>query len=84
MTLPTAGSIAMSIKGVFMSEFNYEKSVKRLEEIVKALESGEFTLDKMMKLYEEGITISAQCNKALDEAEFKITELSLKGNYENE
>ncbi|MBQ6264382.1 MAG: exodeoxyribonuclease VII small subunit [Clostridia bacterium] len=67
-----------------MSEFNYEKSVKRLEEIVKALESGEFTLDKMIKLYEEGVAISTECNKALDEAEFKITELASKGNSNND
>lgn len=74
----------MLIKGDYMSEFNYEKSVKRLEEIVKALESGEYTLDKMMKLYEEGIALSSECNKALDDAEFKITELASKGNSDNE
>ena len=67
-----------------MSEFNYEKSVKRLEEIVKALESGEYTLDKMMKLYEEGIALSSECSKALDEAEFKITELAAKGISDDE
>ena len=67
-----------------MSEFNYEESVKRLEEIVKALESGEHTLDKMMKLYEEGIALSSECSKALDDAEFKITELASKGNSNNE
>ena len=67
-----------------MPDFNYEKSLKRLEEIVKALESGEYTLEKMMTLYEEGVSLASQCNKALDEAEFKITELASKGNSENE
>ena len=67
-----------------MPDFNYEKSLKRLEEIVKALESGEYTLEKMMALYEDGVSLASQCNKALDEAEFKITELASKGNSENE
>ncbi|MBQ8944384.1 MAG: exodeoxyribonuclease VII small subunit [Clostridia bacterium] len=67
-----------------MSDFNYEESVKRLEEIVKILEAGNCTLEQMMKLYEEGISLSSKCGKALDEAEFRITELSPKGSTDNE
>lgn len=54
----------------------YETAVKRLEEIVAALESGELSLDKSLKLYEEAAELSAFCQKYLDEAEGKLTILS--------
>ena len=56
--------------------FEYEESVKRLEEIVRKLESGELSLDDSVKLYEEGTRLSAECYKKLKNAEQKITELS--------
>ena len=72
------------MKRSFMTDFNYEKADKRLEEIVKLLENGELSLDGMMKLYEEGVALASQCGKALDEAEFKIAELSAKGENTDE
>ncbi|MBQ4244154.1 MAG: exodeoxyribonuclease VII small subunit [Clostridia bacterium] len=63
-----------------MENFNFEKAVEKLEKTVEKLEKGDLSLDEMMKLYEEGVSLSSQCSKALDEAEFKITELSAKGN----
>ena len=35
-------------------DMNYEQSVKRLEEIVSTVESGNLSLDDSFKLYEEG------------------------------
>ena len=64
-----------------MEKINYEKSVARLEEIVDKLESGNLSLEEMMKLYEEGTSLAAMCSKKLDEAQLKITELS-KGEQE--
>ena len=46
----------------------YEAAMKRLEEIVTALESGELPLDKSLKLYEEATELSAFCKKYLDYA----------------
>lgn len=60
-------------------KFNYEASVKKLEQIVAQLESGELELEKMLKLYEEGTRLAVACGKALDAAELKITELSENG-----
>jgi exodeoxyribonuclease VII small subunit len=57
----------------------YETAVKRLEEIVALLEKGGQTLDESVKLFEEGATLAAFCNKALKEAELKITKLSEAG-----
>ncbi len=56
-------------------EFNYEESIKRLEEIVKLLEDGGLPLEKTVELFSEGTTIIAACGKYLDEAEQKITTL---------
>lgn len=55
---------------------SFEEAMKRLSEIVETLEAGESTLEDSMKLFEEGAKLSAQCYKALDQAEQKITELT--------
>ena len=59
-----------------MEQLQYEIAVKRLEEIVAALEKGGVTLDEAVKLFEEGAKLAAFCNKALKDAELKITQLS--------
>lgn len=59
-----------------MAKINYEKSVARLEEIAEKLESGSLSLEEMMKLYEEGTVLAAQCNDILTKAQLKISELS--------
>ncbi len=56
-------------------ERNYEKSVKRLEEIVALLENGGLPLEKTLELFSEGTALVSECGKFLDEAEQKITKL---------
>lgn len=56
---------------------NFEQSMTRLEEIVRALESGSATLDESLKLYEEGIGLVRACSAKLDEAESKIKLLNV-------
>lgn len=63
-----------------MAELNFEKSITELENIVKKLESDSLTLDEMIKLFEKGIKLSAECNKMLDNAENKINILIKKEN----
>ena len=58
-----------------MKEQSFEEAICELEKIVEKLESGEKTLDESMKLFEDGMNLSAYCNKALDEAEKKIVKL---------
>jgi len=55
----------------------FEKSLVRLEEVVKRLESTELSLDEAMKLFEEGVKLSRECQKQLEEAEGKV-EILLK------
>lgn len=56
-------------------EQNYEKSLKRLEEIVALLEEGGQPLEKTLELFSEGNALISACGKYLDDAEQKITKL---------
>lgn len=56
---------------------DFEKSLARLEEVVKRLESPELSLDEAMKLFEEGVKLSRECQKQLEEAEGRV-EILLK------
>ena len=51
----------------------FEESMKKLEDIVIELENGNLNLDESVNKFEEGMKISKQCNKILEEAEKKIT-----------
>ena len=55
------------------TEVSFEENIKELEEIIKKLESGEVSLDEMLKLYEEGIQRTRECTQQLKKAEQKIT-----------
>ena len=60
-----------------MSDF--ESSLKELEEIVGRLEGGDLPLEQSLELFEQGVRLSRDCQKRLDEAERKV-EILLKGN----
>lgn len=55
----------------------FERSLARLEEVVRKLESPQLSLDEAMKLFEEGVALSRECQKQLEEAEGKV-EILLK------
>lgn len=55
----------------------FEQSLARLEEIVRRLESASLSLDDAMKLFEEGVALSRDCQNQLDQAEGKV-EILLK------
>ena len=56
---------------------DFEGSLGRLEEIVGKLESANLSLDDAMKLFEEGVQLSRECQKYLEQAEGKV-EILLK------
>lgn len=56
---------------------DFEKSLARLEEVVRRLESPQLSLDEAMKLFEEGVELSHECQKQLEEAEGRV-EILLK------
>lgn len=50
----------------------FEESLKKLETIVDQLEKGDLPLEESLKLFEEGVGLSAVCKKELDAAEGKV------------
>jgi exodeoxyribonuclease VII small subunit len=57
----------------------FEECIQRLEKIVDQLEKGEIPLEQALKLFEEGIELSNNCRKELEDAEGKV-EILLKQN----
>ena len=57
---------------------SFEDKIEELEKIVSEIEKGDLNLDDTVKKFEEGINISKECNKILEEAEKKITKLVKK------
>jgi exodeoxyribonuclease VII small subunit len=53
-------------------EHSFEEALTRLEEIVESLDDESLSLEKSIELYEEGILLSKQCTKTLEEAELRI------------
>lgn len=51
---------------------SFEKKLTRLEEIVQKMETGELSLEDSLKLFEEGVKLTRECNKELNEAEQKV------------
>lgn len=51
---------------------SFEESLKQLEAIVEKLEKGDLPLEDSLKLFEEGVGLSAACKKELDTAEGKV------------
>jgi exodeoxyribonuclease VII small subunit len=50
----------------------FEESLKKLETIVGQLERGDLPLEDSVKLFEEGMQLSTDCKKQLEEAEGKV------------
>tara|TARA_B000000475_G_C15801298_1_gene367666 strand:- start:2 stop:208 length:207 start_codon:yes stop_codon:yes gene_type:complete len=61
----------------------FEKSIKRLEEILKIIESSDVDLEKMLKLFDEANTVALDCQSELKKAKAKIqTVLDKNGEIE--
>jgi exodeoxyribonuclease VII small subunit len=56
-------------------KLNFEAALKRLEEIVEKLESGNSSLDESIKLYEEGMVLGKSCMTQLNEAKLKLKKI---------
>ena len=54
-------------------EVNFEELMVKLEEITNKLEKEQLSLDESVKLFEEGMKISKDCNAKLEDAEKRIT-----------
>ena len=52
--------------------------MKRLDEIVEQLEEDKLPLDKMIALYEEGVSLARACGEKLESAEQKVKLIAKK------
>lgn len=77
MTVGSAGANAraMAEQGGEVTELSFEAALKRLEEIVRKLESGEASLDEAIALYAEGDRLKQQCEARLQAAQAKIEQI---------
>jgi exodeoxyribonuclease VII small subunit len=49
-----------------------ESRLTELETILEELESGDLELDQALKKFEQGVKLSRECQKTLEDAEIKI------------
>jgi len=68
----TAKAFAMSDPADAIQQLSFEAALKRLEEIVRKLESGEASLDESIDLYSEGDRLKQQCEARLQAAQARI------------
>jgi exodeoxyribonuclease VII small subunit len=53
----------------------FEVAIKRLSEIVQALERGDLPLEESLRLFEEGVQLSRVSQQRLDAAEKRVEQL---------
>lgn len=59
-----------------MSEkLSFEKSMERLEQIVRAMERGDAPLEESLKLFQEGTELVRSCGKMLEDAEMQVNKV---------
>ena len=54
------------------SSKSIEARLRELETILEELESGDLELDQALKKFEQGVKLSRECQKTLEDAEMKI------------
>ncbi|OPX36014.1 MAG: exodeoxyribonuclease VII small subunit [Desulfobacteraceae bacterium 4484_190.1] len=66
-----------------MAEQKFEDAMKKLEEIVQNLESGDLPLEDALNVFEEGTKLSKFCSSKLEEAEKRVNVLvrDVNGKY---
>lgn len=58
----------------------FEDNMKRLEQIVRAMERGDVALEESLKLFQEGTELVRSCGKLLDEAELQVKKIMTDAN----
>ena len=61
-----------------MSQNNatFEDNMKRLEQIVRAMERGDVPLEESLKMFQEGTELVRSCSKILDEAQLIVKKIA--------
>lgn len=58
-----------------LNKLSFEDAMKRLEEIINSLESGEVKLEDAIELYTEGIKLQEYCENKLNNAKLKVEKI---------
>lgn len=56
---------------------SFEQSMERLEQIVRAMERGDVSLDESLKLFQEGTQLVQSCEKKLEDARLQVKQISV-------
>jgi exodeoxyribonuclease VII small subunit len=51
---------------------NFEVSLTALEKVVRELERGDLPLEESLKLFEQGVKLSRECQERLNQAERRV------------
>ncbi len=66
-----------SYKIMDKQDLTIEQAFQRLEEITQKLEAGQLDLETTIALFEEGMKLAEHCSQKLDEAELRVTQLTI-------
>jgi len=72
----------MADKGI--ASLSFEDSYERLEMVIQRLEKPDLTLDESVALYEEGIHLAEHCDRQLEDAELRVSQLLSESDLEDE
>ena len=61
-------------------DLTFEENLKKLEDIVEQLESGDIDLEKSVALYEKGMIIKNNCEAKLKKVEMQIKKIKIENN----
>lgn len=63
-------------------ELKFEEALKELENIVRAMESGQAKLEDSLQNYEKGVKLAGICEKRLKEAKTKLEKIAVSSTGE--
>ena len=61
-------------------ELTFEENLKKLEDIVEQLESGNIDLEKSVELYEKGMLLKNICEEKLKKIDIQIKQIKIQNN----
>ena len=61
-------------------DLTFEDGLKKLENIIEKLESGEVDLEKSVELYEEGVKLKNFCEAKLKKVDQQIKKIKIENN----
>ena len=62
------------------NNITFEENLKKLEDIVDHLESGEVDIEKSLELYEKGMLLKNNCEVRLKKIELQIKKIKVENN----